>query len=270
MEISSIGFLSETLFQRYNGIVRDLGDCFEVRTPESYDFWFGNYLLLNEAPNAQAIEDWIARFEATFADAPAVRHKCLQWPDGGLDTGAMQLEFKRLGWKFDQTSVLAATASKAVRDGPKGIDFCEITDDEAWEKVLEHHVLTRPNGFVEDAYRAFKRKRLQIFRALIAKGNGHWYGAFKGAELVADLGIFHRDGISRFQEVSTHPAHRRQGICAALVHYVSTAEQAARRGNQMVILADRGEPAERIYKSLGYAEIEQIQSVVKRPKGWDG
>jgi predicted GNAT family acetyltransferase len=84
------------------------------------------------------------------------------------------------------------------------------------------------------------------------------------------MGIFHHKNISRFQEVSTHPDHRRQGICAALVHHVSCAEQAARVGNQMVILADRGEPAERIYKSLGYAEVEQIQSVVLRPIGWEG
>ncbi|MBL1434944.1 MAG: GNAT family N-acetyltransferase [Rhodobacteraceae bacterium] len=270
MEISSIGFLSETLFQRYNGIVRDLGDCFEVRTPESYDFWFGNYLLLAEPPDAQVIEGWIARFEAIFADAPAVRHKCLQWLDDGRDTGAMQLEFKRLGWKFDQTSVLSATMSKAVRHVPNGLSFREITDVDGWSKVLEHHVLTRPDGFTADLYRVFKSKRLQMFRTLITAGNGHWYGAFKGTDLVADMGIFHREGISRFQEVSTHPDHRRQGICAALVHYVSSEEQAARRGNQMVILADRGEPAERVYKSLGYAEIEQMQSVVLRPKGWDG
>ena len=146
----------------------------------------------------------------------------------------------------------------------------EITSHSDWNKVLEHHVLTRPDGFAKAAYRSFKINRLATFKALINAGHGHWYGAFKGSDLVADMGIFHRKNISRFQEVSTHPDHRRQGICAALVHHVSTTEQAARAGNQMVILADRGEPAERIYKRLGYTEIEQIQSVVLRPKGWDG
>ncbi len=139
-----------------------------------------------------------------------------------------------------------------------------------WDKVLAHQVLTRPEGFAIEVYKLFKTKRLAGFRALIAAGHGQWYGAFKGSELVADMGIFHLNDISRFQEVSTHPDHRRQGICAALVHYVSCAEQAARPGNRMVILADRGEPAERIYKRLGYGEIEQMQSVVLRPKGWDG
>jgi len=267
MEITSIGFLSETLFQRHNGIVRDLGDCIEVRTPDNYDFWFGNYLLLAAPPKVVDIPRWIARFGAAFADTPELRHKCLQWSGEGCDTRA---EFERRGWEFDQTSVLSATTSKALRPAPEGLEFREITGQSDWAKVLEHHVLTRPDGFAEAAYRAFKTKRLAVFQALVEAGHGHWYGAFKGVDLVGDMGIFHRNNISRFQEVSTHPNHRRQGICAALVHYVSCAEQAARAGNQMVILADKGEPAERIYKRLGYAEIEQIQSVVLRPKGWDG
>ncbi len=267
MEITSIGFQSETLFQRYNGIIRDHDDCIEVRTPDNYDFWFGNYLLLAKSPKVADIPGWITRFDAAFADAPEVHHKCLQWPDDGRETRA---EFERLGWKFDQTSVLGATTCKALRPAPEGLELREITSQFDWEKVLEHHVLTRPDGFAEAAYRSFKTKRLAMFQALAVAGHGQWYGAFKGGDLVGDMGIFHRKNISRFQEVSTHPNHRRQGICAALVHYVSCAEQAARAGNQMVILADKGEPAERIYKRVGYAEIEQIQSVVLRPKGWDG
>jgi len=156
-----------------------------------------------------------------------------------------------------------------VRAAPEGVVFREISGAEAWGKVLDNQVATRPEGFIEESYRAYKSTQMVAFQKLVLAGRGYWFGAFKGAELVADMGIFHREGISRFQEVSTHPDHRRQGICAALVHYVSGQEQAARLGNKMVILADRGEPAERIYKSLGYAEIEQIQSAVLRPKGWD-
>ncbi len=270
MEITSIGFLSETLFQYYSGSVRNHGDCIEVRTPDNYSFWFGNYLLLGRPPEVANISQWITRFEVAFSDVEEVRHKCLQWPDDGSETKEMRAEFERFGWEFDQTSVLCATESKSVRTAPKGLVMREISGKEDWDKVLAHHVLTRPEGFAEAAYRAFKVNRLALFQELIFKGHGQWYAAFKGAELVADMGIFNRNGISRFQEVSTHPKHRRQGICAALVHYVSCTEQEARPGNRMVILADHGEPAERIYKSLGYVEVEQVQSVVLRPKGWDG
>ena len=242
----------------------------EVRTPSNYDFWFGNYLLLSAPPEVGEIEGWSAKFETIFFDAPEVRHKCLQWPDDKSDTSVLRATLERAGWNYDQTSVLSSTESKSVRRPPCGVSFREVKHASDWHNVLEHQVLTRPEGFAEPAYRAFKIKRLQEFQGLVNEGRGNWYGAFKGSELVADMGIFHRRGISRFQEVSTHPRHRRQGICAALVHFVSCVEQARRPGAKMVILADRGEPAERIYKSLGYREIEQIQSVVMRPIGWDG
>lgn len=270
MEITSTGFLSETLFQQYSGLVRDLGDCIVVRTPDNHDFWFGNYLLLPAPPEMAEIAGWIARFDDVFADVPAVLHQCLQWSDDGCDTKMMRAEFERLGWAFDQTSVLAATKTEAVREAPEGLDCREIFGEEDWINLVDLQVRTRPEGFVEKTYRAFKSTQAAQYQKLVSEGRGHGYGGFKGGELVAGMGIFHREGISRFQEVCTHPDHRRQGICAALVHYVSGKEQVARAGNKMVILADQGEPAERIYKSLGYREVEQLQSVVLRPKGWDG
>ena len=270
MEIESIGFLSETMFQRFDGVVRDFGTYTEVRTPKNPTFWFGNYLLLPEPPATAEIRHWIEVFDARFSDAPEVKHKCLQWPDNGQDTTAQRAEFERLGWVFDQASVLNATQTQAVRAAPSGVDFRRIERDSDWAQVLEQQVASREEGFAEAPYRAFKIQRLAFYKALQAAGHGAWFGAFKGEILVGDMGIFHRASISRFQEVSTHPDHRRQGICAALVHFVSCETQVNYPGNRMVIIADAGESAERIYKSVGYQEVEQIQSAVLRPKGWDG
>lgn len=257
------------MFQQFDGVVRDHGTYIEVRTPKNLTFWFGNYLLLSGPPEVADIPHWIAEFNASFSDAPDVLHKCLQWPDTGVKTTALRAEFERLGWVFDQASVLSAETTELVRAVPAGVAFRKIEHEADWAQVLEHQVATRADSFAEAPYRAFKIKRLAFFRGLQHAGHGAWYGAFKADALVADMGIFHRAGISRFQEVSTHPSHRRQGICAALVHFVSSATQAQHPGNKMVIIADAGAPAERIYKSVGYREVEQIQSVVLRPKGWD-
>ena len=86
MKITSIGFLSETLFQQYNGVVQNHGDHTEVRTPANYTFWFGNYLLLEQPPSKAEIPHWIARFTQVFANAPEVKHMCLQWPLKGQNT----------------------------------------------------------------------------------------------------------------------------------------------------------------------------------------
>ena len=206
MKITSTGFLSETMFQQFDGVVRDHGTYIEVRTPKNLTFWFGNYLLLAGPPDVAEIPHWIAEFNASFSDAPDVLHKCLQWPDTGVETTALRAEFERLGWVIDQASVLSAETTKPVRAVPAGVVFRKIEHEADWAQVLEHQVATRADSFAEVPYRAFKIKRLAFFRGLQHAGHGAWYGAFKGGTLVADMGIFHRAGISRFQEVSTHPA----------------------------------------------------------------
>lgn len=48
-------------------------------------------------------------------------------------------------------------------------------------------------------------------------GRGVWLGALLGDQLVGALGLFVEGDMGRFQEVSTHLAFRRQGICATLL-----------------------------------------------------
>lgn len=265
MEITSIGFLSETMFQRFDGVVRDHGDFVEVRTPKNHAYWFGNYLLLAEPPKVRDVSHWITCFDTCFEDAPEVRHKCLQWSGSGQDADALRTEFERLGFRFGQAVVLAATETVLARPALEAVTFRKLSGDLDWQQALENQILCGNAGIPAGEYRAFKLKQMENFRRLQAEGKGAWYGAFKGRTLVADMGIFHRENISRFQSVGTHPDHRRQGICATLVHHVSNATQAQHTGNRMVIVADAGEPAERVYKSLGFAEIEQMQSAVLPP-----
>jgi hypothetical protein len=49
-----------------------------VRTPENPSFYWGNFLLLREPP--QAVEPWLTRFEVEF---PEARHRAF-----GLDLPA--------------------------------------------------------------------------------------------------------------------------------------------------------------------------------------
>ena len=266
MEITSIGFLSETMFQRFDGIVRDHGDFVEVQTPRNPAYWFGNYLLLGGPPEARDVLHWVTRFDACFADVPEVLHKCLQWSGVGLDGAALRAAFEQLGFRFEQAVVLAATETSLPRPARDGVAFRKLSDDFEWQQALENQILCGNAGIPAGEYRAFKVKQMENFRRLQSAGKGAWYGAFKGIVLVADMGIFHRENVSRFQSVGTHPDHRRQGICAGLVHHVSCETQAQYPGNQMVIDADAGEPAERVYKNVGFVEIEQMQSAVLAPK----
>ena len=85
---------------------------------------------------------------------------------------------------------------------------------------------------------------------------GCWFGVCEGAELVADAGVFWRDGIGRFQNVETHPAHRRQGICGTLVHNASMHALNHPDVNRAVMEANEGRGAARIYESLNFDPVE--------------
>lgn len=83
-------------------------------------------------------------------------------------------------------------------------------------------------------------------------GLGHWFGGFINEKLVAGLGIFHRDGIGRFQIVCTDPAFRRRGICGTLV-YESSLYALNEMGVQtLVMCADPSYHAIQIYESVGF------------------
>jgi hypothetical protein len=56
--------------------VAEREDCIVVRTPGNPTFYWGNCLLLAEAPRDDALAHWLARFEAEIAARqPASRHR---------------------------------------------------------------------------------------------------------------------------------------------------------------------------------------------------
>jgi ribosomal protein S18 acetylase RimI-like enzyme len=88
-------------------------------------------------------------------------------------------------------------------------------------------------------------------------GLGQFLGAFRGGELVAALGIV-SDGAAtaRYQNVMTHPDHRRQGLAGHLV--AAAAAEANRRwsADRLVIAADPDGPAVGLYRRLGFQDTE--------------
>lgn len=100
------------------------------------------------------------------------------------------------------------------------------------------------------------RQQLSVLREMTDAGLGKRYGAFVEGRLVADLGIYRSGSLGRFNDVSTHRDFRRQGICSTLVHRAS--KTAFAEGvSRLVLVADQGSQAERIYRSLGFEMTEK-------------
>lgn len=88
-------------------------------------------------------------------------------------------------------------------------------------------------------------------------GLGNWFGAFIGEQLVGDLGIFHENGIGRYQNVGTHPNFRKQGICGTLVYQSGLIALRDYKIQYLVMEADPDYHAARIYESVGFKRNEE-------------
>lgn len=265
MEITSKGLQSDFIFHVFEGETTTHTDCISVRTPQNADYFFGNFLLFAGPPAVGDFTRWMARFTEVFAPHPAVRHHTFQWlPSASPDPVALE-EFKQAGFTIDETSVLATQTVHTDKPAPSGVEFRQIRTGAEWLAVIDAQ--TR-DGFPQipmDEFRRYKEATFANYRAMSEQGLGDWWGAFKGKELVADLGLFFGEGVGRFQSVETAPEHRRQGICRAMVNHVSNHGLASRPGITLVMHADAHDIARGIYCSVGFKEIEVLHSAFRAP-----
>jgi ribosomal protein S18 acetylase RimI-like enzyme len=152
--------------------------------------------------------------------------------------------------------VLAAQQVKIPPKYNQEVTVRPLESDEDWEQATLTQIACREAGHTLEGYTRFKRDQMQRYRRMSQAGLGHWFGAFLGPQLTADLGLFKAGRLGRFQSVGTHPAYRRLGICGALVY------QASRYGFEqmgletLVMVADENYHAAKIYESIGFTPQE--------------
>lgn len=119
-------------------------------------------------------------------------------------------------------------------------------------------------GYEEAIHLPFLRRRIEGRRRQAAAGRLRRWGAFQGNRLAAQMGLVEGvvDGrpLARFQDVDTHPDHRRRGLCAALLAHVAKAA----RSPTLVIVAEPDGDAGRIYRRTGFAPVERVATVQRR------
>jgi ribosomal protein S18 acetylase RimI-like enzyme len=244
-----------------------------VRSPGNPAHYWGNLLLFDDAPESGDGERWERLFELEFEDDPRVAHVTLAWDrvDGVL--GSARADFLSRGYELEEVVGLVADPH-ALRMHPRAntevvigeLDPLPGCDQDLWDQAIELQVAARDEYFEENAYREFVGHRLEDLRVLFRAGRGAWYVATypDRGEVVASCGIVVTGERGRFQAVDTAAAHRRRGISSRLV--VEAAGRAAKRGARHVVIA--AEPdyhALGLYESLGFARVERVAGVCRRP-----
>lgn len=260
--VRSLAFRTDlALLGMQGSVVEDQGDVLVVRTPSNPAYWWGNFLLFPEQPEPGESAGWLRRFAAAFPDADHVTIG-IDGTDGATGDLTPMLS---AGMVLDQASVLTAH-DLLPPPHPHDEAACRrLTSDTDWAQTLElwiHAGLSDPTGD-----RAYALARLNAYRSMQERELGAWFGAFVGGELRSSLGVFAADGIARFQRVATPVEHRGQGLAGTLVHHAGRFALDELGAGTLVIVADPGNVAIRVYRSLGFVDTETQVGLERPPTG---
>jgi len=259
MEIRSMTHQTDLLISSFRSHVEDRGAYLVVRTPENPGFHWGNYLLFGEPPQTADRRRWPQLFRREFPDDQQVRHIAFSWDSS--QSGCAE-EFREDGYRLERSLALSSQHPVLPPRANQDVVVRPLSQEQEFAAALEIQVECREPVFLYEPYRNFRQKQMKLYRRMISRQHGQWFGAFLENKLVADLGVFHKDGVARYQSVSTHPDHRCQGICGRLVYEAGRHALQRFPGVQtLVMVAEAGHQAARVYQSAGFQPHETIHAL---------
>jgi len=254
MQLRSLGYHSDLLFPRFDGIILDRGDYLVIQTPANPLYYWGHFLLFAAPPGPGDFERWRQLFTKELGALPHVKHFAFGWdaPDGAQ--GETQ-PFLDAGFQCFTDQVLVAETVHPPPYPNHAIAIRALTTDAEWAAAFDLHLRCHGNGDPSGDL-TFEAKQWARWRAMTQAGRGAWWGAYLAEQLVGSLGIFSEGELGRFREVSTHPDFRRQGICGTLLYHASVYGFQTLGAQRLVIVPVAEYNAAQIYASVGYQQQE--------------
>lgn len=215
--------------------------------------------MLSKAPTSSAAASrWVETFER---ELPGAAHRTFSVD--GVDGTVADLEpFVGLGFTIEAAVVMTA---RSVREPPRpdrSATYRPLTTDDDWHQQVELAMAGEEAGYDLE----FCTRSAAAGRALVDGGHGRWYGAFRHDRLVSSMGLFAAGaGLARFQSVKTHPDHRGRGLAGTLTHVVGRYGLDELGARTLVMVADPGYLAIRVYRSVGFDDTEVLLGAERRP-----
>jgi ribosomal protein S18 acetylase RimI-like enzyme len=263
VKVTSLGFRTDLMLREMAGsVIADRTTHLVVRTPANPGFRWGNFLLFKAPPRRGDAARWAGVFAGEFPDATY-----LALGVDGTDgyTGDAD-ELAELGVTTEVNTVLTATRLTApARQDPDTV-VRPLAGDNDWAEAGELRIACNDDGALSADHREFLERQLTEYRRLCDAGLGTWFGAFVNGKMRCGAGLFSDgSGPARFQDVETHPAHRRRGLASALVHHAGRCGLDELGARTLVIVADPDYHAIRIYRALGFTDSEQQVRLHRAP-----
>lgn len=262
MQVKSLGYHTDLIFASYDGEIINRGNYLVIRTPTNPSFYWGNYLLFEHPPMEGDYQRWQELFAKEIGTPPLVIHQTFGWDTTDNEKGVIE-PFLEKGYHLDQRVVLTTQNLIPPSHSIQGVTVRPFELEYDWTQSIENQVECRAPEFAEASYRLFMQRQMNRYRAMTQVGLGAWFGAFIGSQLVADLGIFYTNQLGRYQSVLTHPKYRRKGIARQLLLESGVYALKHFELKNLVIVADTGSIAEKLYLSIGFEFVEHQTGIGK-------
>ncbi len=164
MQVRSLGYRTDLIFARYQGMIVDRGDYLVIRNASNPGYYWGNYLLFRDPPGQDALPEWKRLFHDEIAAHQPAPHLAFGWDSPEGEPGVLE-PFLAEGFIRNEDVVLT---TGAVSPPP------------------ENQVVYHAAKFPMPAYRTFKARQMEDYRRMADAGLGAWLGAFLDGRLVAD------------------------------------------------------------------------------------
>lgn len=255
MQIKSLGYRTDFIFNRFDGAIDEKEDYWVVKSSHNPNYFWGNLLLYKKPPQCDDLAKWQRDFKKELDDR-RIYHMTFAWDttDGNVgDPSAFVAD----GFELDTSVVLTTDRVVQPRKFNDAVEMRIIKTDEDFEQVLQIQIKTGIQDLSKAAREEFYRKQMKQYKRMITAGLGFWFGAFLNETLIGSLGVFTDAEIARYQIVSTDPSYQRQGVCSTLVFRSAGYVFEHLKCKTLVMVADEDYHAAKIYESVGFRPTQK-------------
>jgi len=223
---------------------------FLEQTRSRPDFKNGNRIILDAAPEPADYPGWLATFKELFAwradSSPAV----ITWYERHDPRPDEQIDHR-----IEQTVGLLAPLVPPDPPRPARLQSATVDSGDLWEALASLAERVYPEHPNFSRWRTSTRRELQNrefgrMRVLLDEGGTP----------VSACGAFARNGVARFSGVMTDPNYRQRGCVSYLI--AATLRDQRDLTGRIVIVAEAGSSAERLYRHMGFDPFVTIRSLV--------
>lgn len=256
MELTSLALKTDLIFNTFSGEVIDRGNYLVVRTPSRPRYFWGNYLIMNRAPAIGDAAGWIDLFEREIGSRDKLGFVAITWDTHNEDPGDTQ-QFVDLGFSVRQSVVLTAERVHCPPKFNPDMIVRRLESESDWRSYIDIHYIENWEYGSAESQRQFLMTECSHLKAMVDCGAGARFGVELHDRLIAEAGLYWHGSIGRFSNVATHRDYRRHGACSTLIYQMSQYALQQKGLKTLVMEADEGYHAARIYESVGFRPTER-------------